>query len=76
MKQQAAPATRRGRALSDDDLPPDFVRSACMLAIRRAARDAHRTVCNHDAVECDSCREHASAIAEAKWALNHATDPA
>ncbi len=74
MKQQAVPATRRGRALSDDDFPPDFVRCAYMFAIRRAARDAHRTVCDHDAVECDSCREHTQASAEAKRALNHGTD--
>jgi len=74
MKQQAAPATRRGRALSDEDFPPDFVRNAYMLAIRRAARDAHRTLCARDAVECDTCREHVSAIAEAKRELNHAND--
>jgi len=74
MKQQAAPATRRGRALSDDYFPPEFVHHAFMLRIRRAARDAHRTVCDRDAVECDTCREHGAAIAEAKWALNHATD--
>jgi len=74
MKQQAAPAVRRGRPLPDDVYPPDFVRNAYMLAIRRAARDAHRTVCARDAVECDTCREHASAIAEAKRELNHAND--
>jgi len=62
MKHHAAPATRRGRALSDEDFPPDFVRSAYMLAIRRAARDAHRTVCDRDAVECDACREHTQAV--------------
>jgi len=74
MKQQAAPATRRGRALSDEDFPPDFVRSAYMLAIRRAARDAHRTLCDCDALECDTCRQHAAAIAEAKRLLNHAAE--
>jgi len=72
MKQQAAPAIRRGRALPDDAFPADFARNAYMLAIRRAARDVHRTVCGRDALECDTCREHAAAIAEAKQTLNHA----
>jgi hypothetical protein len=74
MKQQAVPATRRGRALPDDEFPPDFVRCAYMLAIRRAARDAHRSVCDRDAVECDNCRQQAQGIADAKRALNHAAD--
>ncbi len=74
MKQQAAPAHRRGRALLDDAFPPDFVRNAYMLAIRRAARDAHRTVCDRDVVECDACREHMQAIVEAKHALNYPRD--
>lgn len=73
MKQQAAPATRRGRAFSDEDFPRDFVHSAFTLAIRRAVRDAHRGVCDRDVVECATCSEFAAAIAEAKWALNHAT---
>jgi len=30
--------------LPDDALPPEFVRRAYTLAIRRAARDAHRAV--------------------------------
>jgi len=71
MKQKAVPATRRGRALPDEDFPPDFVRRAYMLAIRRAARDVHRAVCDRDAAECPNCQEHASAIAAAKWMLNH-----
>jgi hypothetical protein len=71
MKQHVAPAKRRGRALPDDDLPPEFVRNAHMLAIRRAARDAHRSSCSRDAVECHDCQELASAIADAKWMLNH-----
>jgi len=75
MKQQAAPATRRGRSLPDDAFPPEFVRHAYTLAIRRAARDAHRSVCDRDAVECATCQDHARAIADAKWALNHAKDP-
>ncbi len=72
MKQQAASANRRGRPLSDDLFPPDFVRNAYMLAIRRAARDAHRAVCDRDIVECADCQDHVSAIAEAKWMLNNA----
>lgn len=74
MKQQAASATRRGRALHDGAFPADFVRNAYMLAIRRAARDAHRTTCDRDAVECDICRDYACAIADAKWTLNPAID--
>ncbi len=74
MKQQAAPAHRRGRPLLDDAFPPDFVRNAYMLAIRRAARDAHRPVCDRDAFECNTCREHAAAIAEAKRALNRGAE--
>jgi len=76
MKQQAVPATCRGRSLPDEDFPPEFVRRAHMLAIQRAARDAHRTVCGRDTLECETCGELMAAIAEAKWALNHATDPA
>jgi len=45
-----------------------------MLAIRRAARDAHRTVCDRDTLECETCGEHAAAIAEAKRLLNHAAE--
>jgi len=74
MKQQAAPAYRRGRALCSDYFSPEFVRHAYMLEIRRAARDAHQTVCDRDAVECDICRDHACAIADAKWTLNPAID--
>ncbi len=70
MKQQAASAARRGRALPDDAFPLEFIHNAFMLAIRRAARDAHRTVCDRDAVECDVCRSHAQNISQAKRALN------
>ncbi len=49
----------------------DFHRATYMLAIRRAARDAHRSECDLDAVGCEVCREHARDIAEAKRALNH-----
>jgi len=73
MKRQTVPATRRDRALPEDALPPEFVRRAYTLAIRRAARDAHRAVCDRDAVDCTICCEHAAAIAEAKWEVNHAT---
>ncbi len=76
MKQRPAPATRRGRTLCEDAFPPHFVRHAYTLAIRRSTRDAHRSVCDRDPVEYATCREHARAIAEAKWALNHAIDPA
>jgi len=73
MKDEAAPVQRRGRPLPDDAFPADFERNAYMLAIRRAARDAHRMLCDRDAVECDVCREHTQRIAEAKRTLNHAT---
>lgn len=75
MKQQAAPVTSRGRAPCDDAFPPGFIRNAHMLAIRRAARDAHRIVCDRDAVGCMVCCRHAVAIAEAKWLLNHPAGP-
>jgi hypothetical protein len=68
MKYQAVPASRRGRA-PHDDFPPEFARGAYMLAIARAARDAHRGVCDRDTVECTTCLEHAEAIAKAKRAL-------
>jgi hypothetical protein len=73
MKRQAVPARNRDRALPEDALPPEFMRCAYTLAIRRAARDAHRAVCERAAVDCAICCEHAAAIAEAKWALNHPT---
>ncbi len=63
MKRHAVPATRRDRALPKDALPPEFVRRASTLA--------HRAGCNRDAVDCAICCEHAAAIADAKWALNH-----
>jgi hypothetical protein len=75
MKQQAAPAPSRGRPVPSDAFALAFVRSAHMLAIRRAARDAHRVVCDRDAVGCTICCRHAAAIADAKWALNHPPDP-
>ena len=75
MKHQVAPASRRGRALLDDDFAPEFVRNVHMLAIRRGARDAHRELCDRDAVECEACSGHTRAIANAKWSLNHGVDP-
>lgn len=74
-RRQTVPAISRDRPLLNDAVPPDFLRRAYMLAIRRAARDAHRTACDRDAADCSTCCEHAAAIAEAKWALNHATPP-
>ncbi len=74
MRHEAAPAHRRGRALPEDAFPPAFVRHAYMLAICRAARDAHRSDCELDAVACEACREHANAIAAAKRALNYPHD--
>jgi len=74
MKQHAALVHRRGRALPDEDFPPDFVRSAYTLAIRRAARDSHRAVCDRNTVECDACRDHTQAIAEAKRELSRRTE--
>lgn len=46
-----------------------FLHAAHELAIRRAARDAHRTECRIDALECSVCRAHALRIAEANAAL-------
>ncbi len=71
MKDEAAPVQRRGRLLPNDAFRTEFVRNAYTVAIRRAARDAHRSVCDRDADECDVCRELAQGIAEAKRALNH-----
>lgn len=63
-------ASVRGRHDSSSLGLSAFLRSAQVVAIRRAARDAHRSVCDYDAVECSICREHARAIAAAKVALN------
>ena len=71
MKRQAAPAARRSRIPIDLDLSAAFVRHAFALAIARATRDAHRSECELDAVECDACHAHARAINRAKWDLNH-----
>ena len=47
----------------------DFLDRAQRLAIRRAARDAHRTVCDRAIDECLTCMEHARSILEAKREL-------
>ena len=74
MERQAAPAARRSSLPSDFLISPAFVRHAHALAIARTARDAHRGLCELDAVECDACRAHARSIAHAKWKLNHLHD--
>jgi len=71
MKQQAAPVNRRGRLLPDDDFAPTSVRHAYILAIRRAAGDAHQSICDRDTVECDACGKHAQLIKNAEHALNY-----
>jgi len=67
MDERAAPVTNRGRTASP--MNAGFLFAARELAIRRAARDAHRTVCRIDAFECSICRAHASRISDAKAAL-------
>ena len=74
MKRQAAPATRRSRLPTEFLISPAFVRHARALAIAHAARDAHRSECELDAVACDACRAHARATKSAKWDLNHLHD--
>ena len=66
MEERAVPVRSRGRL---PGISPAFLRAARELAIRRAARDAHRSECSVDALECDACRLHAASIAEAKTAL-------
>jgi hypothetical protein len=67
MNNKAASAQGRGRLIRS--IGADFLCAARGLAIRRAARDAHRTECDADALECSICRMHAARIAEAKAAL-------
>lgn len=67
MERRAAPVTSRGRLFPG--ISAEFLHSAQGLAIRRAARDAHRSECSLDAVECSICRMHAARIAEAKATL-------
>jgi len=75
MTYEAAPVYRRGRPLHDEAFPvADVVHNAYKLAIWCAARDSHRNICDRDAVKCDTCRNHALAIAEAKRLLNHGSE--
>ncbi len=74
MKDEAASVRRRGRPLPDADFPPEFVRHAYMLAIRRAARDAHRSECDRGAPECVVCCELSRGVAQTKRALNPADE--
>jgi hypothetical protein len=67
MDDKAASAPGRGRLIRSSSA--DFLHAARELAIRRAARDAHRTECDTDAFECTICRMHAQRIAEVKAAL-------
>ena len=66
MEERAVPVSSRDRV---PGISPAFLYAAHELAIRRAARDAHRSECNIDALECSACRAHAARIAEAKAAL-------
>lgn len=70
MKEYAASVFRRGRSSPKGPISLAFLQRAQKLAIRRAARDAHRAACNRDAEECAACQEHARGIAEAKRVLN------
>ena len=70
MKENTASAFGWGRLSSGDTITLAFLQRAQRLAVRRAARDAHRASCNQDAEECPICQEHAHGIAEAKRTLN------
>jgi hypothetical protein len=69
MMQRAVPVVDRDRSRTAISI--GFLRRAHELAIRRAARDAHRAECQFDALDCSVCREHADRIAQAKAALQH-----
>lgn len=71
MTEQAAPALRRGPVSLIDELTLAFLQRAQRLAIRRAARDAHRADCRYDALDCPTCQEHARAITDAKQSLRN-----
>lgn len=71
MNNKAASARGRGRLIRG--ISSKFLHAARELAIRRAARDAHRSECDADASECAICRMHAACIAEAKAALRRDT---
>jgi hypothetical protein len=66
MTNKAVAVQRRGRLFG---ISAEFLHAARELAIRRAARDAHRSECDTDALECSICRVHATRIADAKTAL-------
>ncbi len=68
IENKAASVRGRGRRLIRS-ISGEFLHAARELAIRRAARDAHRSDCDNDALECSICRMHAARIAEAKAAL-------
>jgi len=59
MKDEAAPASCRGRAAPEGAVPAPFVHQANTVAVRHAARDAHRSECDRGSVECATCREYA-----------------
>jgi hypothetical protein len=67
MEERAVPASLRDRPIPGATVA--FFRAAQELAIRRAARDAHRSDCRDDPLECSICRAHVARIAEAKAAL-------
>lgn len=67
MEERVVPASPRDRPIPGATVA--FFRAAHELAIRRAARDAHRSDCTADALECIICGAHAARIAEAKAAL-------
>ena len=66
MKDLAVSVRGRDRLTS---ISAEFLHAARELAIRRAAREAHRSECESDALECNVCRVHATRIADAKAAL-------
>jgi hypothetical protein len=70
---KAASARNWGRLIRS--ISSEFLHAARELAIRRAARDAHRTECDADAFECSICRMHAASIADAKSALRRDAFP-
>ena len=72
MKDLAVSVWGRGRLIR---ISAEFLYAARELAIRRAARDAHRSECESDALECNVCRVHATRIADAKAALRRDAFP-
>jgi len=66
MTNKAVAVQSRGRLIG---ISAEFLHAAREVALRRAARDAHRSECDTDALECSICRMHAARIADAKAAL-------